>query len=146
MFGSPAGVRAPRLRNPQTGEPFAIPALVRAQDTFFTFVRSELRASRLRIRRKEVKETAIPSHSTPDKGCSPCAMHQSTAEAYLLLLGLAYTYQEEGQIPPGVSGTIHRACSLFQDAEAGAATVGAKEPRLRAEALPLQGHIAGLTA
>ncbi len=46
-------------------------------------------------------------------------MHRSAAEAYLPMRGLADTYQ--------------------------AATVRAKEPRLRAEALALQGHIAGLT-
>jgi len=97
------------------------------------------------LRNKEVRETAIPSHSTPDKGCSPCTVHQSAAEGYLLLQGLSDTYREEGQIPPGTSGTIHRARSLLLKADADAATVGAKDPRLRAEALALQGLIASLT-
>ena len=114
-------------------------------ETAFAYVRAELKAGRLRIRRREERVTAIPSEGGSHSGCLPCNLHRSTAEAYLLLQGLADTFQEEGQIAPGTGGTIHLARALLIDAEAQAAKIGVERPELRTQALTLQGQIATLT-
>ena len=114
-------------------------------ESFFSYVRSELKAGRLRIRRKEARETAIPAEGGSESDCLPCTVHRSAAEGYLLLQGLSDTYEQEGQIPPGTGGTVHLARALFLKTDADAASIGAEHPEMRAGALALQGEIATLT-
>jgi len=122
-----------------------ITALKLVSESFFAFVRTELQAGRLRVRRKETTVAAIPPGPSTDADCLPCTVHRNTAEAYLLLQGLADTQQTEGQIPPGTGGTVHLARSLLQEAETGATRIGAEHPELRGQAVALQGNIAALT-
>ena len=48
-------------------------------ETVFAYIRTELKAGRIRIRRKEAEVTAIPSEGGSHSGCLPCTLDRSTA-------------------------------------------------------------------
>lgn len=111
----------------------------------FSLVHSEVESGLVRWRHRRTEDTASPSPPSEEKDCPVCKVHSQTAEAYMLLDGLADRCQREGRIPPGLGGTIPLARGLLDEAGQGAAALAVSDVRLRNDALALQGHVVALS-
>jgi len=116
-----------------------------ATSMVFSLVHSEVQSGLVRRRLQGTADTAKPPPSPDEKDCPVCAVHSQTAEAYMLLDGLAERCQREGRIPPGLGGTIPLARGLLDGAGRGAAALAVSDVRLRNDAVTFQGHVAALS-